>query len=150
MLRIQDQEERAADALKTGSVDGALAYCKQLVTRIDHARKHRRIENFADLVDAHKTYQEIQAGAAADQGAHEQPDEAYMSATFHGMREAVTHKCGEMPTGCFRCERDVSRNFAGAMWIRHDGARHYIVFTDASGNSTEYRIYFCPCCGKKF
>ena len=115
------------------------------------AHKHGHIDNFHALVDAATTYREISVNVEdAAQSVHEQPDEAYMAATFAGMQEAVTRKCGEMPIGCWRCERDASRPYTCAVWIRHDGARHYIVFTDASGNSTEYRIYFCPWCGKKF
>ena len=106
-LSIPNDDVRAADALKIGSVDGAIAYS-------------------------------------------EQPDEAYMSATFAGIHEAVTRKCGVVPEGCFRCERDTRRPFTMAFWIRHDGDKHYIAFTDSSGNTTEEQIFSCPWCRKKF
>jgi len=170
-FRITPDDKRAAKVPANGSMDGARAVCeaisaaKPLITAESierargicktaaegHNRKHNGIDNFYALAYAHAAYQEIAGDAAADdQGVHEQPDEAYMAATFAGMHEAVTRKCGEMPIGCWRCERETSRPFAGAIWIRHERDKHYLVFTDASGNSTEYRIYFCPWCGKKF
>jgi len=86
------------------------------LTPAEHKRKHSGIDNFSALADAHAAYQEIAAdAAAADQGVHEQPDEAYMAATFAGMHEAVTQKCGEMPLGCWRCARDASRPITRAI-----------------------------------
>lgn len=169
-FRITDDDKRAVKLLN-GSMDGARAVCEAIgaashliaadsferardlcaVPAGGHSRKHSGIDNFSALVDAHTTYQEIATDvAAADQGAHEQPDEAYMAATFAGIHEAVAQKCGSVPVGCFRCEQPRPRYIAGAVWIRHEADRHYLVFMDACGNCTEYRIWFCPYCGKKF
>ena len=142
-LRIGDQDLRAVAAPAIRSVDGARAISGEMTVSSS-------VGTFAPMEQTCETYQQMTTKPPAlAKGVAELPDEAYMSATFHGMREAVMRKCGEMPTGCFRCERETNRPYAGALWIRHDGTRHYIAFTDASGNSTEYRIYYCPFCGKK-
>ena len=141
-FRITEDDPRAVKALHSGSVDGARAVSGEITASSS-------VGTFVPLERAYETYQQIKADAG-DHGVHEQPDEAYMAATFAGMQEAVTRKCGEMPIGCWRCEGITSRPYPCAVWIRHDGERHYLVFTDASGNSTEYRIYFCPWCGKRF
>lgn len=146
MLRVQEQEERAAESLRNEGTDGARVVNLLALAREQHKQAHQRIGDLSPLREAHKTYQEI----AADQGAHEHPDEAYMFATFAGIREALTHKSGDMPKGCFQCERPARWLYSGSLWIRHEGNRHYLVFTDASGHSMEYRIWFCPYCGKKF
>lgn len=180
MIRVQDFEERAAASQNNGEMAGApvvkaggvssaslillaslhnpLVYpdAKPEVVRVvedmassaqeKYKHEHRGIGDLSPLVAAHQTYQEI----AADQGAREVPDEDFMTATFTGIQEAVARKCGGVPVGCFRCEQPKPRYFAGSVWIRHDGDKHYLVFMDASGNCTEYRIWFCPFCGKKF
>lgn len=144
-FRISEDDKRAAKVLNSGSMDGARAYCKKVVSDIDKKGTHGRIDNILPLVEAAATYQEIAADAvSSDECEHEQRDKAYMDALFQGTREET------LQSGCWRCERDVCRPFAGAVSIRHEGDRHYLVFTDASGNSTEYRIWFCPYCGKKF
>ena len=179
MLRIQEQEERAAESLRNEGTDGArvveagsavkeaLGKLPYPLIRVSESAKlaaanlarvaqkgyretHGRIDNFSALAAAYATYQEIQSGADAKPQTDERPDEAYMSATFAGIREALAHKSGDMPTGCFRCEWPARWLYSGSLWIRHEGNRHYLVFTDASGHSTEYRIWFCPYCGKKF
>lgn len=147
--RITGDDTRAAKLLNQGSVDGARAVCA-IPLEMGH-RRRKRIDNFNALVDAAATYREISVNVeGAAQSVHETPDEAYMSATFAGMHEAVTRKCGVMPEGCWRCERDTSRPFAGSIWIRHEGDKHYIAFTDTCGNTTEEQIYSCPWCRKKF
>jgi len=178
-FRITEDDKRAAKALNSGSVDGArvieageisaaslimLASSKNPIITADscrratalsggmvavsheeHSRKHRRIDNITPLVEAHAAYQEIAAdAAAADQGAHEQPDEDYTSALFQSTSNEGMKK------GCFRCERDTRRHFFGAFWIRHDGDKHYIVFTDMCGNNSEEQIASCPWCKRDF
>jgi len=143
-FRITEDDKRAAKALNSGSVDGARAYCMNVVREIDKKGKHSRIDNILPLVDAATTYQQIAADVAEKKDVLEQPDEDYTSALFQSTTNGVMKK------GCFRCERDTRRHFFGAFWIRHDGDKHYIVFTDMCGNNSEEQIASCPWCKRDF
>lgn len=147
-FRISEDDKRAADILMIRSVGGV---CVDYAAERAHKKpaRNRRIDNFVPLAEARATYEEMQA-EPDEQGVSEELDQAYAAATFTGIHEAVARKCGGVPVGCFQCVQPRPRYIAGAIWIKHAGDKHYLVFMDASGHSTEYRIWFCPYCGKRF
>lgn len=144
-FRISEDDKRAAKVLNSGNMDCARAYCKKVVSDIDKKGKHGRIDNILPLAEAAATYQDIAADAvSSDEGEKAQPHENFMNALFQGTRAEVKKK------GCFRCEYEMRRHFFGAFWIRHDGDKHYIVFTDVCGNTSEEQIISCPWCKRDF
>ena len=147
MLRVPTDTNSAATCPDNNGQVGSAARLSRLMSATQGADNPRkrvgRIDNFAALAEAHGVYCAMVTPSNPEQSARADTPEAGASAW-------ITQRMPEpFKVGCWRCERAEPKPYAGAVWIRHDHGRHYLVFTNGYGNQTEYPIYYCPWCGNK-